>query len=185
MAENNTNNSGIEYTIVRRKIRYPRLEFKTGNLLLVLPENQKNPKEMIEKHCSWINTKNNLIQKALKDSKKKKLSSRTDEDFKQLVKSTTYKFSEEGKFPVNKIYFRRMKSKWGSCSSKKNLTLNTLMKYLPKKIIEYIIYHELLHLKEKRHSQFFWKAISKKFPDYERKEKDLFIYWFQIQETIY
>jgi len=50
MAENNAKNSNIEYTAVRRKVKYPRLEFKTGKLLLVLPENQRSHVEVIEKH---------------------------------------------------------------------------------------------------------------------------------------
>lgn len=80
------------------------------------------------------------------------------------------------KVSVNKIYFRKMKTKWASCSSKKNLTINTLLRYLPKDLIEYVIYHEMAHLVEKRHNERFWKIISHRFPDYKKVEKELFIY---------
>ncbi|MDD2665511.1 MAG: M48 family metallopeptidase [Methanocellales archaeon] len=178
------NDTKIEYTVARRRVKYPRLEFKTGRLLLVLPEHQKNPAEIIEKHKDWIHEKNRIIQAALRDSKKKNLVERSEDKFKQLVNSIASNYSEEGDFHINHIYFRKMNSNWGSCSSKKNMTFNTLMRYLPQKMIDYIVYHELIHLKEKRHNEHFWKTISKKFPDYEKKEKELLTYWFQIQEII-
>jgi predicted metal-dependent hydrolase len=147
----------------------------------VLPEQQKTPDEVIEKHEDWIHEKNKLIQIALEKSKQKKLVDRSEDEFKQLAKSITQNYAGESNFPLNHVYFRKMNSKWGSCSKKKNMTLNTVMKHLPQKLIEYVIFHELIHLKEKRHNQYFWKAISEKFPDYEEKEKDLLIYWFLIQ----
>ena len=73
-----------------------------------------------------------------------------------------------------------MKTKWASCSKKRNLTINTLMKFLPDYLIEYIIFHEIAHLKERKHNENFWKIVSRKFKNYEEMEKELFIYWFLI-----
>ena len=81
---------------------------------------------------------------------------------------------------MKKIYFRKMKTKWASCSAKRNLTINTLMKYLPDYLIKYVIFHEIAHLKEKRHNDEFWKIVSKKFVNYQKLERDLFVYWFQV-----
>jgi hypothetical protein len=77
-----------------------------------------------------------------------------------------------------------MKTKWASHSKNNNLTVNTLLKYLPNDVIEYIIYHEITHSLERKHNERFWRLINKKFPDYETKEKDLLTYWFLIQKTI-
>jgi predicted metal-dependent hydrolase len=55
------------------------------------------------------------------------------------------------------------------------------MKYLPEHLIEYVIYHEITHIIEKRHSQKFWSIISKRFNNYRDIERDLFGYWFLIQ----
>ncbi|MBU3965756.1 MAG: M48 family metallopeptidase [Euryarchaeota archaeon] len=77
-----------------------------------------------------------------------------------------------------------MKSKWGSCSPKKNLTINTLLKYLPEEIIEYVIFHEMAHLIERKHNEKFWKIISNKFQNYEENEKELFEYWFLIRTVV-
>jgi len=81
---------------------------------------------------------------------------------------------------INKIFFRMMKTKWASCSKKRNLTINKLMKYLPEKLLKYIVFHEIAHLKQKKHNDIFWEIISRKFNNYEDLEKELFIYWFKL-----
>ena len=55
-----------------------------------------------------------------------------------------------------------------------------MMKYLPEKLIEYIIYHELAHLIEKRHNERFWEIIEERFEDFKSLEMSLFANWFLI-----
>ncbi len=177
--------SSINYEIVHRNIKYPRLEFKTGELLLVLPKNYKDFNEIIEKHKEWICKRNSDIIAALENSKGKKLNlERTDENFRRFIHSIARDISDDLKIEINNIYFRKMKSKWGSCSPNKNLTINTLLKYLPNNLIEYVIYHEMVHLIEKRHNKRFWNYISNKFDNYRDKEKELFEYWFLIPKSL-
>jgi predicted metal-dependent hydrolase len=76
-----------------------------------------------------------------------------------------------------------MKSKWGSCSSKKNMNFNKLLKYLPDDLIQYVVFHEMTHLKEKKHGKEFWDIISINFKNYQEKENELMDYWFLIQEN--
>ncbi len=169
----------IEYKVKYRNIKYPRLEFKTGTLHLILPVGE-NPMEMIVKHSNWIEKKQKFIAECLKDAKLKKIVKRTEEEFRNLVYNFTRKNSKRLKVKVNRIFFRKMRTKWASCSVKKNLTINTMMKNLPENLIEYIIYHELTHLLEKHHNERFWNLISKGFKNYAEFEKSLFAYWFLI-----
>lgn len=171
----------VSYDVDYRDIRYPRLEFKTGALLLVLPKDYRNHEELIEKHKTWIYYRSTLIRNALKDSRKKSLEEKTDEEFRALVHSIVEKVSGELKLNMSRVYFRKMKSKWGSCSSKKNLTINTLLRYLPRRLIEYVIYHEMAHLIERNHNERYWNIISKRFNNFQRAEKDLLVYWFLVQ----
>lgn len=174
----------VKYQVSRRDVRYPRLEFKTGRLLLVLPRNYKNEKEVIKRHEDWIYNKSILIRKSLGDVRGKALElKRSDSEFRNIIHSSAKIFSSELKVDLNKIFFRKMKSKWGSCSSRKNLTLNTLLKYLPKNLIEYIVFHEMIHVRERKHNERFWKAISKKYKNYRKYESALMAYWFLIQRT--
>ncbi|MEM2144304.1 MAG: M48 family metallopeptidase [Candidatus Jordarchaeaceae archaeon] len=174
----------IEYTVDYRDVKYPRLEFKTGDLLLILPKNYEDTKNITEKHKEWIYKKALIIKKALEEAKDKTLNlNRTEEELKSLVYSTVTRFKGEFNLDINKVYFRKMKSKWGSLSRKRNLTINTLLKYLPDKLIEYVIFHEMVHIRERKHNDNFWKMISKKFKDHQIMEQELLVYWFLIHKT--
>ena len=75
-------------------------------------------------------------------------------------------------FPVLK--FRLMKGRWGSCVKKKReITLNKMLKLLPKDCQEYVIAHELSHLVEANHSKAFYAVLSAALPDYRDREQKL------------
>jgi len=169
----------FDFFVKYRNIKYPRLEFKTGILELILPHG-KSPMDIIKNHKQWIAKKQKFIKNCLKASKSKKIVKRADKEFRKQVITYVDKISKRLKVRINKIYFRKMRTKWASCSSRRNLTINTLMKYLPKKQIEYITYHELVHLIEKRHNERFWRCISKRFKNYKALETSLFPYWFLL-----
>lgn len=59
------NDSTINYKIVHRNIKYPRFEFKTGKLLLVLPKGYKDCHDIVEKHKDWICKRSSQIASAL------------------------------------------------------------------------------------------------------------------------
>lgn len=76
-------------------------------------------------------------------------------------------------FTYNKISVKRLKSRWGSCSSKKNLSFNYKLLYFNTKIIEYVIVHELCHLSQMNHSKNFWKLVEQIIPDYKSYKNKL------------
>jgi len=75
--------------------------------------------------------------------------------------------------PYKKISFRKTKRQWGSCSSSNHLSFNTMMMKLPKNVIEYIIVHELAHIKYKHHQKDFWGLVANYIPDYKEHIKIL------------
>lgn len=176
----------IKYDVDFRKIKYPRLEFKTGNLLLVLPHSSKNVEGILKRHQKWIYKKNRFINNALQDIKNKKLNhKRNEKEFRYLVNSSVKNFSNELGLRLNKIFFRKMCSKWGSLSSRKNLSINTLLRYLPSRIIKYVIFHEMVHLLERRHNDRFWYLVSAKYKGHQNFESTLLRYWFLIKKEEY
>src|ERR1700756_5654396 len=116
----------ILYKVSYRNVKHPRMEFKTGELLFVLPLGC-NPEVLLEKHRDWIIRKITFIKECLKDSLDKDIDERTNKEFKNLVYSIVEKYSRELGVELNNVYFRKMKTKWASCSSKRNLTVNVLM----------------------------------------------------------
>lgn len=181
----NISNQEISYETSYRNIRYPRLEFKTGSLVLVLPKNSKNEDEIIDKHKDWIYKKNAIIKSALQDLKKKNLNmKRTDKDLRNILNCQIKNYSHSLRVHINKAFLRKMKSKWGSLSQRRNLTINTIVKYLPIWLIKYIVFHEMVHLLEKKHNERFWKIISNHYKNYQRYETYLLKYWFLIQKKL-
>jgi hypothetical protein len=175
----------VDYTVAYRNVKHPRLEYKTGTLLLILPKTSQNEKHVLEKYQKWIHKKEQIIKRALEEAKTKSLDlTRTEKQLRKLVQTLTQKYQAQLNTKINKIIYRKMKTKWASHSKNNNLTVNTLLKYLPQDTIEYIVYHEITHSIERKHNEKFWNIITKKFPDYQTKEKDLLTYWFTIQKTI-
>ena len=65
-----------------------------------------------------------------------------------------------------KITIKNQKTRWGSCSSKGNLNFNCLLMLTPDKVRDYVVIHELCHLKQMNHSKMFWAEVEKVMPDY-------------------
>ncbi len=71
------------------------------------------------------------------------------------------------------ISFRKTKRQWGSCSSKNRLSFNTGLIKLPLDVIQYVIIHELAHIKHKHHQKAFWKEVERYSPNYKELEQEL------------
>jgi len=71
------------------------------------------------------------------------------------------------------IRFRRMKKRWGSCSQKGIIILNTELVKVPIHCIDYVIIHELCHLKYLKHNKEFYHLMRKILPDWEKRKERL------------
>jgi predicted metal-dependent hydrolase len=71
------------------------------------------------------------------------------------------------------LYLSNARSRWGSCNSRGEIRLNWRLIQAPPHIINYVICHELAHLKEMNHSAKFWAVVERLHPDYKRAEKEL------------
>lgn len=92
---------------------------------------------------------------------------------RNLVNSRLKYFNQIYNFNYNRVAIRNQKTRWGSCSSDKNLNFNYRLCLLPPFIADYIIVHELCHLAELNHSRAFWELVSKAIPNYRDIEKEL------------
>ncbi len=89
-----------------------------------------------------------------------------------FVENKAKEFNEKyfGK-EINSVRLKNLKSKWGSCSCKKNINLNTALLFAPEEVLDYVLIHELAHLVEPNHSNKFWEQVERAMPDYREKVK--------------
>jgi len=85
------------------------------------------------------------------------------------LQDISYEFS----LPFNDVHVKTMKSRWGSCDSKRNITLNTYLPQLDWELINYVLTHELVHTIEMNHSAAFWKKVGEIIPEYKELRKRL------------
>ncbi len=169
----------VNYEVVHRKIKNPRLEIKTGRLVLILPEGFIDHYGLVKKHQAWIYEKISLIN----TSRHLKLNfNRSEEDLRAMVNYLVTDYSAQMNLNSNKTTFRKMRARWGSCDSQGNLKFNKFMKYLPEYLIEYVVFHEVAHLAELGHNKDFWKIIRSRYDNYKELDHELSAYWFSIKE---
>lgn len=106
----------------------------------------------------------------------KKWDAKFQEKLEQFLKNTanhyiiprTHAIAKKMNLEFNKITLRKQKTRWGSCSSQKNLNFNWQLVHFETKIIDYVIIHELAHLVHMNHSKKFWDLVEKYDPEYKK-----------------
>lgn len=92
---------------------------------------------------------------------------------RKLVEARLAHFNRFYGFRFGRISIRKQKSRWGSCSKKGNLNFNYKIALLPGHLADYIIVHELCHLKEFNHSRKFWSLVSRAIPEDKKAKREL------------
>ncbi len=90
-----------------------------------------------------------------------------------LVHQRVKYFSQVYQVTPGRISIRNQKTRWGSCSKRGNLNFNYKIVLLPTHLADYIIVHELCHLKEFNHSANFWNLVALTFSNYLEIRKEL------------
>ena len=90
------------------------------------------------------------------------------EKAKQHIPALVEKWSKEMDLSPTNIRFRKAKKQWGSCSGKNIISFNTAIMKLPQDVAEYIIVHELAHIKYKNHQKNFWSLVEYYLPNYKQ-----------------
>ncbi|MBI4303421.1 MAG: M48 family metallopeptidase [Chloroflexi bacterium] len=84
----------------------------------------------------------------------------------------------------NRFGVRRARTRWGSCSQKGNLSFNWKLVMAPEAVIDYVIIHELIHLKELNHSVRFWRLVEECCPDWRTHKKWLKDHHAELDNTL-
>ena len=171
----------IVYELVRSDRKTCQIQVKADGRVIV-----RAPRRMSDREIErFVREKSSWIEKALEKTRRARertvdTEPLTEEEIDRLAdmaleyipKRVEY-YSEILGVEYGKITIRNQKTRWGSCSCKKNLNFNCLLMLTDKKVIDYVVVHELCHLKEMNHSDRFWAEVERVLPDYKESRASL------------
>ena len=112
------------------------------------------------------------VRRKTSSSSKKKYEM-NKEAARRLVHARLEYFNQFYHFEYKKVFIKNAKTKWGSCSSNKNLNFNYKIVHLPPELQDYIVVHELCHLGQLNHSKAFWDLVGEMVPEHRELRKRL------------
>jgi len=173
-------NKKVTYTLRKSKrARRMRLAvYCDGSIVVTTPFDLKEPvaERFIREKSEWLFSKiaffkqfkgHAIARYSQKDYLKYK------NDAYEIAVERVNHFNNLCKFNFNRINIKNQKTRWGSCSRKGNLNFNYKIALLPQPLSDYIIVHELCHLREFNHSKRFWKLVAKVIPEYAEIRSEL------------
>jgi predicted metal-dependent hydrolase len=184
----------VAYTIVRKaRLKHTYIQIKLDASVEIrtnLTTSQTFIQKLVEQKLDWIEKKQVQIQqRELLDDAEfylfGKLCQKSDYGItSQDMQDRLYRqksieailplvdsWSEKMQLFPTHIGFRKTKTRWGSCSHKNRLSFNTNLAKMHPDFIEYVVVHELAHIKHKNHSKEFWLEVQKYLPDYKSRKK--------------
>ena len=150
-------NSVIEYQIIkskRRKTSEIRVDEKGVKVHVPMTKKDSEIQDMVYTKKHWI------FKKQLEFADRKKGRIKTGGKTPEYLEKRTWKLAKEIGVKPKKVAVKSLKSRWGSAGKTGTITLNLALTHAPPRIIDYVITHELCHLKIKGHSSRFWGLLS-------------------------
>jgi len=165
----------INYEIIRSNRKTMALQITRDNKVVVRCPYLVNPQRIY----TFVYSKYDWIKKKLqKRGNLPEAQPFTREEIENLADKALIDIPSRVKYFANKmnlsygnITIRNQLTRWGSCSGKRNLNFNCLLMLTSESVRNYVVIHELCHLKEMNHSKLFWAEVGKIMPDYKIYEK--------------
>ena len=171
----------FEYQVIRSARKTMTLEVRRdGNVIVRAPLRTGLPriKRFVNQKQEWVlgcleRTKEYREQKPLSaDLSESKRNVYIRKAKETITKRVSY-FARLMGVSYRNITIREQKTRWGSCSSEKNLNFNWKLVLLAPELLDYVVVHELAHRREMNHSKNFWKIVEAELPDYRERRSRL------------
>lgn len=170
---------GIPYEVVRRRVKYPRVEFKNGHLRVIVPRSI-SPGRILEDNRASILRKYNRLMEQIDAASRLQAVNWGEDQFHAIISRSLEHYSRQLRVEPKQIKFRKMKRRWGSCRSDGVITFNVFLQFVPEHLIAYIVYHELTHLIIRGHSRRFKAIIYAEFPNHRQLDSQLNLYGLKL-----
>ena len=160
----------------RSKGRRIGISIKPEIVRVSVPRRQsfKSARKFVETQVEWI--KRRISEMNIRIEKSRVLPEIDREDARKILNQRLAELATEHDFEYGKVSIRKQKTRWGSCSSQNNISLNQNLLHLTNDLIEYVLLHELTHTKVKNHSPGFWDELETVCPDAKEKRRLLKTY---------
>ena len=141
------------------------ISIKPEFVRVTVPRRQtlKNAQKFVNTKINWIKKHSNNMK--VLTEKSKKLPKIDREEARENLEKRLSELAEQHNFQYNRVSIRSQRTRWGSCSSKDNISLNMKLLHLPQQLIDYILLHELVHTRVKNHSKDFWNELETVVPN--------------------
>ncbi len=107
------------------------------------------------------------------------------ESLKGRLRGRVESYSQRIGVEAGEVRIKKMKSKWGSCSHLGNLNFNLKIAGLPEYLFNFVVAHEVIHLKHHRHSKEFKEVCRELFPNYKELQEEVAMWWYALQNNPY
>jgi predicted metal-dependent hydrolase len=87
--------------------------------------------------------------------------------------------------PFSRVSIRRQRSRWGSCSTRGTISLNACLLFQRAEVVDYLIVHELMHVRHMNHSARFWQAVERHCPGWRALDQELLQGWRRVPRWIF
>ncbi len=161
---------GIHFVRMRRARRYVMRVRPDGDLRVTIPRGGSKAEALrfVERHRAWAERQRARVldgrRPAAVDSGLRTRAAR------ELPPQLLALAARHG-LAVHRVTIRNQRSRWGSCSSRGHITLNFRLMLMPPEVREYVLVHELMHLKQGNHSIRFWRLVEAACPGFRDAER--------------
>ena len=168
----------MEYTLIKSRRKTIAVQVTDRGVIVRAPKHttRREADAFVQKHEDWIRKQfKKREQNRMEAAAVQKLTpgelAALYEQAREVLPDRVRHFAALLGEPYGRVTIRCQRTRWGSCSTKRNLNFNCLLMLTPREVIDAVVAHEVCHLKEMNHGAVFYAHVLRLCPEYRRWDK--------------